>query len=815
MAISPQFQQPPNQQPALNGPSPSGAGMPPPGIPLPPNVSSPNTGSPNAPPPQPPPSPSLMDTDEDDNLPDFDLSLKFASLEDRDKLASNLYDKIKHSFLQLSERHARIRQFREQYESKSYPKNTPWPNAASLNIPTTRSAVDTVHAHIYQALTGTSPLFRVEASSADDVEAAQKIEQILQWQMSEQIDMPAVWDGLLKAGLIDGTKIAKVTWRKESKRTRKPGIVKDDNGQPKLSPNNKPIRALVEETDYIVNQPNVEAINILDFCLYPANSKSIEDAIVVGHRVWKTDNDLLRGVRDGIYDKEFVDKVIEGKGSQPDPMSESYGGDDARSSDAGVSNSMPYEPEDRAYECFELLFLHDADGDGIKEDCLGVLEMSTRTLIRAEIYPYWHNERCYIDYTPMPREGYFFGYSVPEILESLHAEINAIRNQRVDAGTIFLSPVLAARRTVKLDFNRQRWRPGAVLYMDDPKNDIMPISFPSGNMQQALAEEQSAREQAEKITGASDYAQGASPSRSRTLGEVSSVLTEGNKKFDLIISRLHRKNNIVANQIVGLNRQYLSAETEYAITRQGDRIFMSLTADDLRARVRIQAQGNTLNANKELELQKWETLFQMSQNDPLMQKPTRKYAINAGYISAMGSVNPVPYIGTEDEAKAMEQAMDNAPPQPPPPPQLAGKLDEPATLALMFKESQITPEQYQQASQMTVQFSGAKAQAEAPPPPPPPAPPPDTSAQDMSRETQKAINDRVAAEHDHALGKDMAAHEADLERQNAAHAASVGAAQNIVQGAAQQAMTPPAFPPGGGSASPLPPSGGGNGPGAV
>ena len=756
---------------------------------------------PGMPPPNPsgiPPNsaPSLLDSDEDDTLPEFDTKISFGK-DKREELARDLHRKVRQAFRALADKHERIRAWRQQYESKSIPKSTPWPNAASLNIPTTRAAVDTVHAHIYQAITGTTPLFRVEASGANDVTPAQIIEQVMQWQMVEQIDMPDAWDTLLKDGFIDGTSIAKPNWRRESKRTRKPGFVRGDDGKIALNDQGKPTRALVEETEYTINQPAVDVIDILDFCLYPANSKTIDSAIMVGHRVWKTDNDLRLGVRNGLYDQAQIDAVLEGKASQPDQQSEQYGGDEARDAEAGVESGMASDTEDRPYEVFELIALYDADGDGIKEDCLFVLEMSTMTLLRAEVYPYWHNERCYIDYTPIPRSGSFFGYSIPELLESLHAEINAIRNQRVDAGTLVLSPVLAARRTVKFDFNRQRWRPGGVVFMDDPKNDVMPLSFQANGIQQSFSEEQSAREQAEKITGASDYSQGASPSRSRTLGEVSSVLSEGNKKWDIIISRLHRRNNKLANQIIGLNRQYLPAATEYAITQNGQRVFLTLSANDLRARIRIQAQGNTLNANKELELQKWETLFQMSQQDPLMKKPTRQYAINAGYIQAMGSVNPVPYIGTEDEAKQLEQQMENAPPEPPPPPQLAGKLDEAATLALMFKEEQITPQQYQEAGQMASTFTGAVAGAKASAEPPDA----DTSGQDAAAKTHDAQLRIIEAEHASAVKKS-----------EAEHAATVGTAHGIVQQVAGNAVAaqaaPPPYPPSsGGGASPLPPQG--------
>jgi hypothetical protein len=696
-------------------------------------------------------------------LPAYDPRVSFKSDAERDEWGRKLVAKIDHSLMQLVDRHDLIRSYRDQYEATSYPKSTPWPNAANLNIPTTRAAVDTVHSDIVGAMTGTTPLFRTEAFTQADEADAMAIEQILEWQVRDQANLPSVWDTLVKGALIDGTGIAEVCWRKEAARTRKPGHVLGKDGLPKIGADGQPVAALVEETEYVVNQPDIIPHDILDFAIYPVLAKSIPESIGCGVRIWLTKDDLLRGVRDGLYDEEQVGKLLKNPPEQPMRQAEQYGGDDGRDSRAGLDSAEALDAEDRAYQFFKVIWRYDEDGDGICEDCLFIVEMSTATMIRAETYPYWHMRRCFVDYTPIPREGHFYGYAVPEMIQSLHEERNAIRNQRVDAGTLYLSPVLAAKRGVKFDLNKQRWRPGAILHMDDPVNDVRPVSFQNVS-QTAFAEEQKVQENVESLLGVSEYSMGSSPSRSRTVGEISQVSASGNKRIDTMIMRLHLANNEVANQIVGLDAQFLDAETEYSITRDGARVFQTLDKSQLRTRVRIQAQGNTVNSNKEMRLQSNETLFQMMQNTPIMQKPTRVYAVLTGYLQAMGIINVVPFIGTEDEAKQMEAKQEQQGPPPPPPPAISGKMDDTLVLAWLMQNNELSPQCIEQAANMSQQFQLGNA----------------------------AISTLATAA-------------------TAAHGAETETKHHVMRTAATRMMTPqaqqePGVPPAAASASPMPPA---------
>jgi hypothetical protein len=687
------------------GPSPlSSAFAPPPapGVSLapgtPPGPTSPG-GNPTSPSPISPSmpqisAPNLPDVPEVPPMPDsMDVPLDLTA-DERASLGSSLRDKINHAVQQKRDRDERIRQWRDQYEAVTFPKNFPWPNAASLNVPITRSITDTVVAIVMAAMTDTTPLVRVEAYPGAPDDAIRNMEQFINWQAEEQLDLRGFWDDIMLPSLRDGTAPCKIGWQKYNKKTKRMSL---EQG-PKTG---KLGWSLIEEDDYEVNQPVVTPIDVLDFFLYPANSRTIKDAIGVGDRVWKTANDLRQGVIDGIYDEDSVRLLLDTVPQGERDTDESRGGDVSRAANVGIEDAETIDSADHAYELFECVWKWAKSEDDVQEDCYFVVDMNSGILIRALHYPFWHGERCYFDYTPLKRPQSFYGYSIPEILEDLQAEINAIRNQRVDAGTLLLSPVMLKRRGIFKDANKQRWRPGAVLEVDDPDKDVKILSFQT-MLQTAFSEEQSAREQAEKVTGVSDSAMGASPSRSRPLGETEAVMASGNIKFKLIVERNHRVSNKILQQMFLLDRQYMTDKLEFAISGQVG-AFGAITPQELTTRVKISCQGNTQNGAQQ-RLEASETLFQMSQVSPLMQHDLgRVWNVLAYRLNAQGITNVVPFIGTEQEAIQKQQQLEQQGPPPPEPPALSGKLDDPASLAMMFAEGTITTEQYQQAAQLIQQ----------------------------------------------------------------------------------------------------------------
>lgn len=637
---------------------------------------------------------------ENSTLPEFDLNLKL-SRDEADKLGKKLKTSIEKALSARTGRDDRIKEWSVQYDAIVMPKNRPWKGAASLNIPTTRSIIDALHAHILKVMQGVKPLARIpEGWPGAEAETVDRVERFLDWQLNVQVDIPNVWDPVVHESLRTGNGIVEIGWRRIRSRRRDvvpvftDPVTGDDcdadvpNATPKMNPRTGAQEMeLVEETVDVLNQPVVTLINTLDWMMYPANAKSIEKAIGCGYRYWATKNDLLMGVRDGVYREEWVNALLAKGPSYTSRYDEASGGNPVIDQNVGAEEFMPDDDEDRPYELFKVVWLYDYDGDGIKEDCLFHIDICTGQLIAAQVYPYWHGIRCFESYTPYPRPGHFYGYSLCEILRSLHAERNAIRNQRIDAGTMALSPAIAVGRNARLDLSKNVWGPGQVWHCDTVEQ-IRPIVVTAAS-QQMFAEEAGVKEAAEDVSGVSAYSQGSSPSRSRTLGEISTIVSEGNLKFNVIIQRLQAVNNRVFTQIVGLDYQYLPVETEFAVTGpQQERMFAKVTRKELENRFRVVAQGNSANSNRELAIQTAETLFQIGQTNPLINGSlSRMWEVTNNYLRQAGITDPTPYIGTLEEAKEMEEQQKQAPPQVQVEPlRLSGRIDEVLTAALVLKE---------------------------------------------------------------------------------------------------------------------------------
>jgi hypothetical protein len=278
---------------------------------------------------------------------------------------------------------------------------------------------------------------------------------------------------------------------------------------------------------------------------------------------------------------------------------------------------------------------------------------------------------------------------------------------------------------------------------------------------------------AEKVTGVSDTAMGASPSRSRPLGETEAVMASGNIKFKMFVERFHETNNGIVQQMVLLDRQYLTDEMEYGLSGQVGE-FGQITPEDLTRRVKIAFQGNTDNG-KQQRLEGSETLFQVFQVSELVKDDlVKQWNVMSYMLNAHGLTNVESFIGTEAEATDKQAQKDQAGPPPPEPPALSGKLDDPATLALAFAEGRITPDAWQQAATLIQQHQVITA---------------------AGKSGADAVAQMATRTHESEMTKDEAEHGAATEMT----AGLMG--QHLQAKAGPQ--PPPMLPPNGGNASPV------------
>lgn len=490
----------------------------------------------------------------------------------QEELVKKLKDEYRTFQNNVKPLHKKIERWHKLYEAVPKGEKTfPWPGASNYTIPLIMSVVDSVHARLVKAVFDVDPIWLAKARTPDGVGVAKKAEWYLDY-WSDQMRLPTQMDMAFQNMLMDGTGVVRTDW------VRKTRTIRAQNAPP--------------ETIVEYEGPEVVPIPLLDFVLIPASSPTINDAVYVGHRVWRTAQQLEERRDAQVYFN--VDVLLEK--SQGDNESE------RKQHPSGLINTMNAGNLSKETQPFEIveMFGHYDFGDGEYTPVLMAFSPQHDILLRLEPTPYNYERPPYVDFKIYPRANFFWGRSIPELLESFQEEITALHNMRSDAISRRIAPPIL--RSVGSAWNPkdQKWAPGQVLDVNEP-GEISELSMADipGSI---FAHENDLMAFVERVTGMSDYSMGRSPSLGRTATEVNRVTSEGLVRLDVGISRIqHGGMSQLAWQIWWLLYQYRPVMDFF----YAENIAMAITKQEMRAPAgglmpfEFVAQGQLSDASKE------------------------------------------------------------------------------------------------------------------------------------------------------------------------------------------------------------------------
>jgi hypothetical protein len=302
------------------------------------------------------------------------------------------------------------------------------------------------------------------------------------------------------------------------------------------------------------------------------------------------------------------------------------------------------------------------DKDGYEEECLFTYSPRFGVLLRAEIFPYWIQLRPYIPYIPWPRPNRFYGFAIPERLESVNREINAIHNQRLDVVSIRIAPPILVKRSAYLLGNSsQPWGPGMRMEVNEtgPQGDITPLHLPDVDPS-SFTEENILRQYAERIIGILDVNTPRGTGSRRTRSEIGAMQEEGLVRFDYMATRIQRSVVNAYEYMRQLKIQYMPDKEEFETVQEGGPVqTFDIERGELLGHFHFVANGDLPVADKERYRQESYFLYgALMQNPLVIQKPTRIYAVTQQLLQAWESKNIERMIGTIDEVEAEEQQVD-------------------------------------------------------------------------------------------------------------------------------------------------------------
>src|SRR5205807_4553469 len=183
----------------------------------------------------------------------------------------------------------------------------------------------------------------------------------------------------------------------------------DAEGQITNPATGRPFTREAVVTETIVEYDNVAAlpVELKDFYLLPSHAYGIERQYAKGvaERVWMRWDELYSRGQAKMYDPIQVDKL---KDMTAASRLYTLGINFLEQDTIGGYVTISHTPGLQEYEIFEIVMSYDLDKDGYEEECLFTYCPRFGTLLRAEIFPYWHQLRPYIPYIPWPRPRRFY-----------------------------------------------------------------------------------------------------------------------------------------------------------------------------------------------------------------------------------------------------------------------------------------------------------------------------------------------------------------------------------------------------------------------
>lgn len=482
-------------------------------------------------------------------------------------------------------------------------KDFPWVGASNIEFPLTAMHADPVYADFMQTLHAPQEYWNVIARRPDRVAHANPMTEGLKAVERTFLHMRSVNGRAFFDNNLLGTAIYKNHWLHEVKHIKD----YDESGK-------------VAKRTRRRTQPIIEPIPLQHF-LIPASAWSIDpDASIggaqwVGQEFWLTEAQLrLKSTSDGSalphYSSEETTKVL------------SFVTDKENVIDKTIQDLDSYKPfRDQKVRLFEVWARYDVDGDGIEEDLVAIFHLESLSLLRVLHNPFLHGKRPFFDTKYLPTFG-FYGMGLSEIDEWAQTTVTKVLNATVDnvlaANTRMYSAPLGSNIMPS-----EPVYPGKIWFVG-PGEKIGEVSL--GEVYPSIFELQAQMLQlAESRTAVSELRQGnlsGLPSRTPATSLLS-ILREGNKRFDLILSNVRDVHGRMGLQLCqNMVQQYHDDAPTWikffnsALGEEDAALVLEVLAgglEDFETGLGVDVTATSAQANKEVEKQTFIGLMQILQ----------------------------------------------------------------------------------------------------------------------------------------------------------------------------------------------------------
>lgn len=405
---------------------------------------------------------------------------------------------------------------------------------SQLFIPFIFAIVESICPHLIEALFGGENFFAVSDPTKRFTGSAENMQTLMRHQIDEKMEFFLKAVNWIKNTLIYGNGIVKSNWWKQEKtypyrRWHVDPYFRIVTGS-----------EMVKEKRTVYDDPILDTVELENFYPDPYGEGIKDCRYVIERKI--VDYDYLVTMQKqkdeegkGIY--ENVEAVKDSRFTGALPHFEKL----------SAVESGGGQPTGEGRKMVELL--------EYQEDDRFVTVANRKVLVRKpRDNPFWHLEKTYAMLKDYPLDKEFWAISTVEMLIPLQDKTNDLENLRIDNLVQALNRMYVVQRNKGLNADEFVSRPYGLIWSDDV-NAVVPL-IQAPIPREAFMERDVTKQDMERVSGAWEYASGATPQRKETATGIVRLQQAALKRFGLKIKTFQKTGFKEAlQQIMQLNQQ--------------------------------------------------------------------------------------------------------------------------------------------------------------------------------------------------------------------------------------------------------------------
>lgn len=238
---------------------------------------------------------------------------------------------------------------------------------------------------------GTTKVISIVGQGQGDAENAQVMEELIKWQLEQGNRGFLLFSSWFEDTLVYDLGVLKCWWSRVSQpreetvtvpqdrlmgMAQTPGVELLDVGAPDFYGDCQVTLRRMVTTD---NRPVLDHVSPFDMRWLP-EARRMEESLFVAQRQIVTGDVLLRGAKEGVYDRDEARRAVDEGGTVDYEMA-----DQVLNPDLEMFPAQEDDAARRRVEIFECYVKHDVNGDGVLEDL--IVTLANDHLLRVELNP--------------------------------------------------------------------------------------------------------------------------------------------------------------------------------------------------------------------------------------------------------------------------------------------------------------------------------------------------------------------------------------------------------------------------------------------